>query len=315
MQIVTLPAIREALDEEEAMAAIEEGFRRFSAGEVRLSAVGHLVFPDVEGDCHIKGGHVRGDSLFVIKVASGFYRNRDLGLPSCNGFMAVLSALTGEPLAILYDEGHLTDLRTAMAGAIAAKRIKRSGSDTLGVVGTGIQGELQARMIARACGLQKILVWGRRNDTAEALADKLGAMGLDAVAVQDLRGLCEAADLIVTTTPSTQPLIEADMARPGMRFVAVGADAPGKSELAMDLVTRADLLVADSIDQCLDHGEMSRAFAAGLLDRTRIVELGALLTDGERSIAEDTIVIADLTGLGVQDAQIAKSVWQRLPQR
>ena len=144
MRVVSLPEILAALDEDAALAAVAEGFRRYSAGQVQVAAVGHLAFADPPGDCHIKSAHLAGDDVFVVKLATSFYRNPERGLSSSNGFMAVISAETGEILALLHDQGQLTDRRTAMAGAIAARAIARPGSATLGVVGAGIQARLQA---------------------------------------------------------------------------------------------------------------------------------------------------------------------------
>ncbi|HET6970947.1 MAG TPA: hypothetical protein VFH92_07475, partial [Phenylobacterium sp.] len=114
MRVIELPEILQALDEREALAAVEDGFRRLSAGEVQVMAVGHLAFPDPPGDCHVKGAWIAGDPVFVVKLATSFYRNPQAGLDSSNGFMAVVSAKTGEVQAILHDRGRLTDLRTAM---------------------------------------------------------------------------------------------------------------------------------------------------------------------------------------------------------
>jgi ornithine cyclodeaminase len=312
MKIVNLAEIEAALDEDQAIAAIAEGFRRFSAGDVQLSAVGHLEFPGSDGDCHIKGAYIVGDDVFVIKLATGFYQNPGKGLSSCNGLMVVMSAKTGEPLALLLDEGHLTNVRTAMAGTIAAKRIMRPGSRILGVIGTGIQAELQARFIAKSCGLASILIWGRNHEASTAIAKRLCDVGFDARSVSGVGELCQTSDIIVTTTPSRAPLIMTDMVKAGARIVAVGADSPGKCELDPHILAKADLIVVDAKQQCIDHGEVSAAVISGLVDPDKLVELGALLEDEGKSIADEAIVIADLTGLGVQDVQIAKTVWRRL---
>ena len=304
MRVIELPEILAALDETSAMAAVEDGFRRLSAGEAQVMAVGHLAFPDPPGDCHVKGAWLAGDPVFVVKLATSFYRNPEAGLETSNGFMAVISARTGEVLAILHDQGRLTDLRTAMAGAIAARAILRKGSAVLGVVGAGVQGRMQADMVARTLGLETTLIWARNRDRA---AETAAAVAGHAVALDEL---CARADLIVTTTPSTTPILTADMVRPGTRIVAVGADAPGKRELDVALTAKARLVV-DSKPQCVEHGETGWAVRAGLIDESRLIELGDLLTT-PIAFADDEIVVADLTGVGVQDVQIAKSVWSRI---
>jgi ornithine cyclodeaminase len=250
---------------------------------------------------------VAGDEVFVVKLATGFYRNPELNLPSSNGFMAVLSARTGELLALLHDQGHLTDQRTAMAGAIAARAILREGSRTLGIVGAGTQARLQAKLLKRRLGLDSVLIWARNSKRASALASEVRA---EAVTLEDL---CARADVIVTTTPSTQPLLGSLMIRPGTRIVAVGADSPGKQELDPRILARGRVVV-DSIAQCVDHGEAGWAVRAGLIDPTGLIELGTLL-ETPVAFAPEEIVVADLTGVAIQDFEIAKSVWRRLPQR
>src|SRR5580658_7578580 len=122
---------------------MENGFVAYSRGEVVVPPVGHLDFADPPGDCHIKYGYIRGDDTFTVKMATGFYRNPDIGLPSSNGAMLVFSARTGEPLALLHDEGYLTDVRTAAAGAVAAKYLAPREVECIGMVGAGTQAHLQ----------------------------------------------------------------------------------------------------------------------------------------------------------------------------
>ncbi len=306
MRIVELPEILAALDEDAALAAVEAAYRRLHAFEAQVTAVGHLTFTDPPGDCHIKSGYLAGDDVFVIKVATGFHGNPTLGLPSSNGFMAVMSAKTGDLLGLLRDQGRLTDLRTAMAGAIAARAIHNPGSNTLGIVGAGAQARLQARLIARHLKMTTVLVWARNPNSAAALAAEIGGTAVT------LRELCARAELIVTTTPSTEPLLTSDMITAGKRIIAVGADAPGKRELDPTILARARVVV-DSCAQCIDHGETGWAIRAGLIDAASLIELGALLT-APIAFQPHEIVIADLTGVAVQDVAIAKSVWSHLTQ-
>jgi ornithine cyclodeaminase len=299
MRVVGPDTIRAAVDEDEIVALIEDGFRRFSAGEADVMAVGHLAFATPPGDCHVKGGYLRGDDLFVVKLASSFYRNPEIGLSSSNGFSVVVSAETGAVLAILDDGGYLTDLRTALTGGIAARLIARPDARVLGIVGSGIQATLQARIVARMLGIETILVWARDLARAATIGQPV-----------ELDELAACADVIVTTTPSATPLLTAGMARPGMRIVAVGADSPGKNEIAPGLMARARTVV-DSRNQCVDHGDTASAIAAGAIGDDGLIELGELLTS-PIAFGDDEIVIADLTGDAIQDVQIAKAIWAKL---
>lgn len=304
MRVVTVAEILNALDEDAAIAAVESGFKRYSAGQTQVSPVLHLGFTEPPGDCHVKAAAVEGDEVFVVKLATSFYRNPELNLPSSNGFMAVISARNGEILALLHDQGHLTDQRTAMAGAIAARAILRPGSRTVGIVGSGTQARLQAKLLKRRLGLESVLIWARNSKRATALASEVRG---EAVSLEDL---CARADLIVTTTPSTEPLLSVDMVKRGTRIVAVGADSPGKRELDPRILARGRTIV-DSIAQCVDHGEAGWAVRAGLIEASTLIELGTLL-DAPVAFAPDEIVVADLTGVAIQDFEIAKSVWRRL---
>jgi ornithine cyclodeaminase len=303
MRVVDLPEILAAIDADEVTAAIEEGFRRYSSGQAEAMAVGHLSFEDPPGDCHAKGAYLRGDDVFVSKLTTGFYRNDLVGLPTSNGFSAVASARTGEILAILHDLGQLTDLRTALTGAIAARLIARADTRVLGIVGSGTQATLQAKWVARALGIETVLVWAR--DPAKA-----ATIGGEVVPLAEL---VARADLIVTTTPAKEALITAEMVRPGLRIVAVGCDTPGKSEIAPEVMAQARIIV-DSRSQCLHHGDTANAVAAGLIDGNDLVELGELIASPV-DFAEDEIVVVDLTGVAVQDVQIAKAVWTRVSVR
>jgi ornithine cyclodeaminase/alanine dehydrogenase-like protein (mu-crystallin family) len=304
MRVVELAEILSALDEDAALASIESGFRRYSAGETQVSTVLHLGFSHPPGDCHVKGAAVAGDEVFVVKLATSFYRNPELNLPSSNGFMAVLDARTGEVRALLHDQGHLTDLRTAMAGAIAARSIVRAGSNTLGIVGAGTQARLQAKLIKRRLGLQSVLIWARNSGRAVALARELGGEAVE------LTDLCARSDLIVTTTPSTEPLLMSDSIKRGTRIVAVGADSPGKQELDPRILTRGHTVV-DSRAQCIDHGEAGWAVRAGLIDPASLIELGELLS-APIAFGPEEVVVADLTGVAIQDFEIARCVWRAL---
>lgn len=314
MKIFSLDEIRGAIDMELAFQAIRDGFVALSHGHVALGAVGHLAFPPVRGDCHIKSAAMTDGDVFAVKIATGFAANAERGLPTSNGMMVLFSARSGEPVALLQDEGWLTDLRTAIAGAIAAKTIMPDNAGIIGIVGTGVQARLQAKLAIEHTGIKRIKIWGRRDEQAQRLASELAADGVDVNAVKQLEALAGASDVIMTTTPTTTPLIKAGMFVRPPRIVAIGADAPGKQEIATDLTGAMDVLIADSIKQCLDHGELARPYAEGRIDTTRVHELGSVLASGV-SFPSDASVLVDLTGVGVQDLQIANAVWTRLAGR
>jgi ornithine cyclodeaminase len=299
MRLVSLTEIRAALDEARALAAVAQSFIDFSQGRAQNMAVGYLCFD--ESDCHVKGAGMEGSEFFAIKIATDARSN---GQTQSHGMVGLFHTGTGEMLALLRDEGMLTALRTAMAGAIAARAIAPANAKTLGVVGSGKQAQLQADMVARVLGLPNVLISARNAGKAQAIAQAVGAQAVP------LDELCRRADIIITTTIATQPVLTAAMVREGARIVALGADAPGKRELDAALVARARIFV-DSRKQCVDHGEAGWAIREGSKAEDDLMELGELLA-APVAFAPDETVVVDLTGLGVQDLAIATSVWQSL---
>jgi ornithine cyclodeaminase len=249
-----------------------------------------------------------GDSVFVVKLATGFYNNPKQGLPSSNGLILILSAITGEPLALLQDEGFLTDSRTAAAGAIASKILARDNADRIGIIGTGIQARMQLIYHHDALSLEHSFVWGRDENASAQLASDKKIHGIDVTPMATVQSLCEASDIIVTTTPTTKPLVEANWVKPGTHVTAVGADAPGKQELDSHILKQSAFTAFDSRVQCLHHGEASHL--ADIFNDKNSAELGELLGDLQTYRRKpDDITIADLTGIAAQDIAAAKTIW------
>jgi ornithine cyclodeaminase len=313
MKIISLDQIKGILagsNSAELLKAIEDGFVMYAEGKVIVPPVGHLGFTDPPGDLHIKYGRIEGDDYYVIKIASGFYDNPKHGLPPGNGMMMVFNARTGEPLAILQDEGVLTDIRTAIAGAVCAKYLAPATVTRIGIVGTGVQARLQLQYLKAVTDCRDVIVWGRSLEKAEALVNDPTLSEFTVKATTDMNELAGTCNLIVTTTASREPLLMADQVRPGTHITAMGADAAGKQELDAALFAKADLVVADSIDQCVDHGDICHAVKSGHLSVDKIVSLGDIVKAGRPSDGSgQQISIADLTGVAIQDIQIAKFVY------
>lgn len=288
---------------------MERAFVAYSQGRAVVPPVGELLFEDPPADVHIKYGYVRGDGYYVIKVASGFYQNPQLGLPSSNGLMLLFSRHTGVLEAVLLDEGHLTDVRTAAAGAVAARYLAPREPGCIGIIGSGIQAALQLANLARVTSCRKVLVWGRNPDRVAAWREQFANGEFDVAAAADIDTLVDRCRLIVTTTPATAPLLEAVHA--GTHITAVGADAPHKQELAPSVLAAADIVAVDSLSQSDSRGEVYRAVDAGELGRGAAVELGRIVS-GELPgrTRREQITVADLTGVATQDIEIARAVYE-----
>ncbi|HYJ70372.1 MAG TPA: hypothetical protein VEX15_22195 [Nocardioidaceae bacterium] len=315
MQVVEEAQIRAAVSLPAAIDAVRAGFAAMAADRVRLGGTIHLDVPESSGEVHVKGAHVEGEPFIVVKVAGGFYENPAKGLPVGPGMMVVLDATTGVPAALLNDNGWLTDVRTAAAGAVAADLLARRQLRKVAVVGSGVQARHQLRALTVVREPETVVVWGRDHSKAERCATDLAdEVTADVTAAGDLEEAIRDADLVVTVTPSRTPLVRADWLTPGVHVTAVGADGPLKRELESAVLSRADVLVVDSIDQCSRLGELHHAIADGSVDPTDVTaEIGELVSSSESLRAsDDLITVCDLTGVGVQDWAIASLVMSTL---
>ncbi|WP_456268096.1 cyclodeaminase [Kushneria sp. AK178] len=296
-----------------ALDAVEAGFRALGQGEVVQPPILSMAIEEANGEVDVKTAHIRGNDRFAIKVSPGFFDNPSIGLPSLNGLMIVFSAKTGLVEAVLFDEGYLTDIRTALAGAIAAKHLSRKESRRAAVLGAGVQAELQVAALKLVREIDTVDVWARDTDRAEAYAERMRAR-FDDLTVNvhgDIESACREADVIITTTPSKSPLLEASHLPAGVHVTAMGSDSPEKRELDESVMTRADAFVADTRAQSETNGEL-KAYA-GRAPSFEVQELGQIIASGQSPRAmHDQITVCDLTGTGVQDTAIAGFALQRL---
>lgn len=313
MKIHDLHSIKTCLDLDAIERRLVEGFKAYSAGQVQAPPVQTFQFRQANGDCCIKSAYLEGGETFVVKVSSGFYDNPGKGLPSNDGLMLVLSARTGEPLAWLADQGWLTAVRTALAGRIVARLLAPREVEAIGVLGTGLQARLQLEYLMPLTNCRQVVVWGRSEQGLSDYCEHARALGFSVRTVGQPQAVAQAANLIVTTTPSREPLLRREWIRPGTHITAVGADCIGKQELDAALVASMSRIIVDSQAQCGAYGEVSHALKAGLLEPSRLLELGAVLVgQGAGRQDQHEVTLADLTGVAVQDAQIAQWVFERL---
>jgi len=314
-EVLKLDEIKQLVDVPELIRKIEAGFVLYSENRVVVPPVGFLHFEKPPGDVHIKYGFVSGDEFYVLKMASGFYDNPELNLPVSDGLLLVFSQKTGQLKLILLDECWLTDMRTAAAGAVAAKHLAPGKVHRIGIVGTGVQARLQLEMLRDVVDCQSCSIWGRNANNVHKLIMELGgseiiqAWGLELRVATEIDELVSECNLIVTTTSAKEPLIRADQVARGTHITAMGSDDSGKQELAADVLGLADRVIADSISQCVDHGECFHAVKANEIEADSILELGNVIKNpalGRSS--DDQITVADLTGVAIQDIQIAKMV-------
>jgi len=309
MRVVPLEAFRDKIPFNVAIAAVERGFRALGRGEAALPDPMVLELRELQAEVHVKGAHLAGGRHIVLKVATGFYRNRARGLPSGDGMFLLLDADTGVPVALLEEHGYLTDFRTAAAVALTLKYLAPNDTHEALLVGAGALARLTARAMVAQMPLARLTLWNRNRERAEALAKELG-QAVETRIAPALESAVRDHRVIVTATASTTPLVLASWVGPGTHVTSVGTGSPEKIELEPALLARADKLVADRVFQTERYGNLHHAIAAGVVTREKVyAELGDLAAGrlpGRESASE--ITVADLTGVGVQDAAIAQAV-------
>ncbi len=314
IQIVTEAELRAAVGLDlTTIDIIEQAFAALAKGGVVMPPILSMDLHDANGEVDVKTAYIPGFDGFAIKVSPGFFDNPKLGLPSLNGLMILFSAKTGLVEALFLDNGYLTDIRTAAAGAVAARHLAPAHVETAGVIGTGVQARLQMQAAHLVRPFARVLVHGRDMDKARACAaDIARGLGIRAEAIADPAALVAESQLVVTTTPARTPVLRADWLHPGLHITAMGSDQTGKNEIEPAALMVADAYICDRVSQCEVSGELEAALASGIWTKGPPAELGEVIIGTKPGrTAPDAVTICDLTGTGVQDTAIATHVRAR----
>ena len=296
------------------VSCVEEAFRTLATGKVVMPAILRLDIPEHRGEVDVKTAYVPGLDGFAIKISPGFFGNPEIGLASTNGLMILLSSTTGMVQALLLDNGYLTDLRTAAAGAVAAKYLAREDASIAAILGAGLQARLQLQALMLVRPIRSARIWARVGAKAHLAARELSdELGIEVVACATQEEAVASAHVIVTTTPAVRPIFLSRWLAPGQHLTAMGSDAEHKNEIEPQVIASADIYVADSLAQTRRLGELHHAVKTGVVDENAcFAELGQIIA-GEVAgrTSADQITIADLTGTGVQDTAIANFAFAR----
>ncbi|OAP40664.1 ectoine utilization protein EutC [Sinorhizobium glycinis] len=316
IRILTEPELRQIIPlDVEAVKCTEGAFRALAVDSaVQMPPILRLDVPESRGEVDVKTAYIPGLTGFAIKISPGFFDNPKLGLPSTNGMMVLLSSKTGLIQALLLDNGYLTDIRTAAAGAVAAKHLSRHDASIATIFGAGVQARLQLQALTLVRPIQEVRIWARDHSKAEALVEQLKfEHSVPVTAFADPKEAVSGSHIIVTTTPADRPILHASWLEPGQHVTAMGSDAEHKNEIDPAAIARADLYVADSLKQTRRLGELHHAIEGRLVaSDTDFPELGQIIAGGKVGRIRDAdITIADLTGTGVQDTAIATLAFQR----
>jgi ornithine cyclodeaminase len=299
---------------EEALMEVAKGFTALAKGDVTLPPILRVDIPENHGEVDVKTAYIHGLDSFAIKIAAGFFENYKLGLPTGSGMMMLINTKTGNPVAILLDNGYLTDVRTGIAGAIAAKYLAPKQVRVVGVIGSGMQARYQIRALRLVRDFSQLWVYGIVEGEVERYAEEMTQeLEVEVFKAKDAETVLRKSEVVVTTTPSKEPYLRAQWLHPGLHITCMGSDSEDKQELYPDVFTRADRIVCDRKSQVFRLGELHHALEAGVITNEDVViELGEL-TSGRMPgrETEDEITICDLTGVGVQDTQIARLAYVR----
>lgn len=253
------------------------------------------------------------ESFYVVKIASCFPKNFTLGKPSITGMMLLFSQKSGEPVAQFLDEGYLTHLRTAIAGAICAKYFAPQNIKAIGIIGAGRQAKYQLKFLAHMTSCRKIWMWAPNQTKIEQFKKDECFKDFEIHSASSPSVVAKHCRLIVTTTPASEPLLFAQDIAKGTHITAIGSDRPGKQELDSSTLKMADRIIGDSRAQCTHYGEIFYALQAQVITTDSIDEIGEIITGNKPGRSNETdITVADLTGLGIQDLEIALAFWEAI---
>ena len=286
------------LDLGDVNRVVEAAFADHGKGLVQMPPKVYITLP--AGDFRTMPAFLPTLGIAGVKIVNVHPDNPGVGLPTVMALTIILDIATGKPAAIL-NATRLTDMRTGAAGAIAAKYLAPKKECVLGVVGTGRQAEAQVRATAQEVSLSRVLVWSRNPEHATAFAARLAPLPAESAS---LERACDC-DILVTTTPSRTPLIKNEWVRPGTHINAIGADAPGKEELAPEILNRARVFVDDPA-QAFHSGEINVPISTGKFQPWMIAgTLGEVVIKKRKRESPEEITIFDSTGLAIQDLAIA----------
>ena len=301
------------------IAAIETAFSELNKGNALVPPIMMIPVPEKTGEVDIKSAYIKGYDQLAVKVASGFFENPGLGLPSQSGQMLVISAETGFLQGVLLDNGYLTQVRTGAAGAVAAKYLAPQQVDAVGVIGSGVQARFQMEALIQVRPFSTIRMFSLDSDDDKDryVRDMQQKLNVKVVKSPSVEAVVKESSIVVTTTPARRGFVKSQWLHPGLHITAMGSDTEEKQELEADVLAKADLVACDLKSQSFRLGELRSALDQNLMtEDSAVVELGAIINGKARGRSDDRqITVCDLTGVGVQDTMIAIKTFSFAAQR
>jgi alanine dehydrogenase len=302
--------VEELLSMSEALVAVEKAFKLQAETKVIMPPKLYLDLPEYHGDFRAMPAFV--DETVGLKWVCVYPENQGRDLPCVMATIILCEPTNGCPYAII-DGTYLTSTRTGAAGGVAVKYLARRDSSVIGMVGAGMQARTQLLAISEILpSIEEVRVFDVHRDNSYRYAEEMGIkLNLNIHPVEKIEEATEA-DIVVTTTPSTTPIIKQQYIRPGTHINAIGADAVGKQELEATLLKNAKIIV-DDIEQASHSGEINVPLSQGIIQAGDIygtlAEVVANMKQGRES--DEEITIFDSTGLAIEDIICAKFAYEK----
>ena len=312
--VLTKEEIESVLTIEDAIEAVEDGFKAYNSGRAIVPFPVALEVPDHNGNIHIKPGYIKGYDTYTVKIASGFHDNPKLNLPTSHGMLILFDSRTGFPLCFEVDRCFLTDMRTAAAGAVAARALAKKTVKRVAVIGTGTQARMQIEALSKVRRFDELRVWGRNPEhVMKYVADMKKVLKAKIIPAETAEEAVVGSEIVVTATMTSTPIVKASWIGKGTHITAMGSDSPEKQELETAVLGKADKIVVDSLRQCAALGEVHHALKDGTIKEKDVyAELGEILLGKKKGRESDSeITVCDLTGIAVQDVVTSQLVYER----
>jgi len=306
--------VRALLTMEDAIKAVEDVFKEKNLGRVQTPLKTFLFYEKYNGDHRFMPAYLEKLDIAGVKIVNTYPENRKkYGLPTVAGIIVLATPKTGEILAIL-DATWITVVKTAAASAVATKYLARNNSETLGLVGAGLQAIAHIEAFAQVMKLKKVKVWSRTRETAEKFLQRMTKQCSEIrfSMAKDVKEAVKDSDVVATITPSRQPVVMVDWVKLGTHINAMGADAPGKQELDPEILKKAKIVV-DDLEHSSHSGEINVPLAQGIISEEDIYgEIGEIALGrkpGRASTNEITVFAS--TGVAIQDIAVAEVVYRK----
>jgi ornithine cyclodeaminase len=310
MLIISESLAQDLVSIEDAIEAVAATFIAMAQGQARNYPVVREVVGYADAVYGVKAGGDISAPFLGLKAGGYWPHNLPRGLTNHQSSTLMFDPETGRASGLV-SANYLTGVRTGAASALAARALSRPDASVLGIIGTGGQSVHQLRATAKVRGLTRVHAWDPMPENVARFAAAATALGLEYVAETSPQAVAEAAEILITVTPSQKPILFKGWVHPGTHISAMGADTKGKQELDPSLVAAARLFV-DEAAQAISIGECQHAFAQGLIGAADLTALGAVLegrAEGRRSEAE--ITLFDGTGVALQDLVVADLAMRR----